>query len=68
MPLFSVPMISRPMKVPSMLPEPPDRLAPPITTTAMTFSRSAVPAVGWAESSWDPISMPARDASTLAVM
>ena len=38
-PLFSTPMISRPMKVPPIDPTPPARLAPPITTTAITLSR-----------------------------
>ena len=64
-PLLSVPMMSNPTKVPNIVPEPPARLAPPITTTAMTLSRSAVPAV--AESSLDVTIGPATAARNPAV-
>ena len=66
-PLLSVPMMSNPTKVPNIVPEPPARLAPPITTTAMTLSRSAVPAVGAAESSLDVTMSPATEARSPAV-
>ena len=37
-------MISAPISVPTMVPEPPNRLAPPITTAAMESSSSGSPA------------------------
>jgi hypothetical protein len=67
MPLLRTPMMSRPMKVLSIPPDPPDRDAPPMTTTAMTLSRSAVPAVGWAESRREPTMRPASAARNPAM-
>jgi hypothetical protein len=45
-PLLTTVMISAPTIVPSTVPRPPARLAPPITTAAMMFSSSPTPVVG----------------------
>jgi hypothetical protein len=44
-PLTIIVMRSEPMSAPSMLPDPPNRLVPPITTPARTVRRSLDPNV-----------------------
>ena len=49
--------------VPSMLPRPPNRDAPPITTAAMALSSSPFAAIGCAESRRPESTIPPRPAS-----